>query len=173
MANEGKFNARKISLSGILLALTVITLFLAAVLPVNELSLYALSSFFVSIIIIEFGIGAGWIFYMSSCLLSLIVIPNKLALIPYVAFFGAYGVIKYYIEKIDKVVIEYILKISYFNIFALTALYFVKKLFLNDFNNFPWWAVIAGMEVAFVAYDYVFTLFIQYYNNKLKKVLKV
>ena len=80
-------NTRKVALGGILLALTVIILYAESVMPTSKLSLYALSSFFVSVIVIESGIRAGWIFYVASSLLALIIIPDKIALIPYLVFF--------------------------------------------------------------------------------------
>ena len=172
--NGNQFNAKKISLSGILAALTVMTLFLATTMPTSRLSLYALSSFFVSIIIIEFGVKAGWVFYISSLLLALIVVQNKVGLIPYGLFFGVYGVAKFYIEKADNIILEYILKIVYFNIFIIVSVLLIKEFFLDSVRvDFSWWIVILGAEAIFVIYDYVYTRFIQYYNAKLRQILKI
>jgi len=165
-------NSRKTALSGVLLAMVIITLFLATTLPVNEMSLYALSSVFVSVVIMELGIKAGWIFYFASCLLSLIL-PNKIALVPYVLFFGIYGIIKFYIEKLNRLVPEYALKILYFNIFVFVVAFFARKLIPQGFERFPWWIVLVAVEVVFVVYDYAYTLFIQYYRNRIRNKLHV
>jgi len=170
--DKNKFNAKKVALSGMLLAMTVISLYFASFLPM-KLSLYALSSFLISVIIIEFDIKAGWVFYLSSCLLSLII-PDKITLIPYVLFFGMYGIVKFYIERLRRILIEYIIKLIYFNIFVLIAVLLLKKLELIPvkFQNQPLWILIAVMEVLFILYDYVYTLFIQYYNIRIRKALK-
>jgi hypothetical protein len=168
-------NAKKITISSLLLALTVITLFFASVLPINRLALYALSSFFVSIIITEFKIKAGWIFYVASCLLSLIVVQVKIGIIPYMVFFGVYGIIKYYIEKLNNIALEYILKLVYFNICLVAASAFIEKVLFVGISNIklPIWLGVAVLEVVFVIYDYVYTLFVQYYSGKLKKMLRI
>lgn len=172
MDNRRVTDAKKISLSGIMLAFTVISLFLATVVPTNTLSFYALSSFFVAIVVLQLGIKSGWIFYFASSLLSFILLPDKAGLIPYLAFFGLYGIIKFYIERLNKNVLEYILKIGYFNFSLLLALLFLKQFFLERIKvDFPWWVIILALEIAFIAYDYVYTLVIQYYNTKLKRKL--
>lgn len=172
--NKNSLSTKRLSVSGILISLTVIVLFLATSLPINKLSLFALSSFFVAVIIIEFGVGLGWVFYFSSCLLAFIVVPNKIELIPYLLFFGAYGILKFYIEKLNKILLEYILKLAIFNAYMLVSLLIIKKFFLDNINlNLPWWIIITGVEAAFIIYDYVYTLFIQYYKEKLKKIIKI
>lgn len=165
-------NSKKVTLSGLLLALVVITLFLATVSPVNEMSLYALSSFFVSVVIIELGIKAGWAFYAASCLLSLII-PNKVALIPYIVFFGLYGIVKFYIEKLSKLALEYILKLIFFNIFVAVTVLYLNQLIPEGFQRYSMWALILAAELVFVIYDYAYTLFIQYYRHRIRNRLRM
>ncbi len=166
---NNRFTAKKIALGGILGALAVICLFFAVTLPTSRLSLYALSSFFVSVMIIETGISAGCIFYASTSLLSLLLLPDKTGVIPYVIFFGIYGIIKYYIEKLDRLILEYILKFVYFNACLFAAIYAIKSFFMADIKvELPWWVVILLFEVIFLVYDYVYTLFIDYFRKKIK-----
>lgn len=168
-----KIKAGNIALNGILAAVAVILLFLASILPTGRLSLYVLSSFLVSVVIIESGVWAGWMFYISSLLLSLIVVYDKTGIIPYAVFFGIYGIIKYYIEKINNMVLEFILKFVYFNISLGVAIYTVKNIVFGDIRpEFIWIAVVVS-EIIFVIYDYVYTLFIGYYNLRLKKIFKI
>ncbi len=174
MSDKNTISTKQLGISGILLALTVLTLAAATFVPTNRLSLYALSSFYISIIIMEYGIKSGWVFYLASCLTALILVPGKLGLIPYVMFFGIYGIAKYYIEKLGKITLEYILKLLFFNLFAVTAVFFLKQFLPQVFEvGFPFWLVLLGLEVVFVIYDYVYSLFIQYYINKLKRILKI
>jgi hypothetical protein len=174
--NNNSFSAKSVSLGGILLALVILVLLVAVYSPVNELSLYALSSFFIAVVVIELGSKAGWIFYFTSCLLSVILIPNKIGLIPYILFFGVYGLVKFYIERLKRLALEYLLKLVYFNIYIGSSMLVVKEFLQENVINripFPWWSVIIILEVVFLLYDYVYTLFIQYYNQKIKKILKL
>lgn len=172
--SDNKLNTGKIALNGILGALALICLFLATVLPTNRLSLYALSSFFISVVIVESGIKAGWLFYVSTALLALIILPEKLGLVPYIIFFGFYGILKYYIEKLDKLILEYILKFIYFNLCIGTAWLLIRQFFIAEITvRLPWFVVIIVLEIIFLIYDFVYTLFVAYYRDKLKKVLHI
>ena len=169
MKNQS-LNTRKIALNGILGALAVVCLLLATIMPTNRLSFYVLSSFFIAVAIIESGSKAGWLFYLATSLLSFIIVPDKLGLVPYVIFFGMYGLIKYYIEKLNKIVIEYVLKFVYFNICAGIAFIAVSELFgYGMTTKLPWWLLVIALEIVFFIYDFVYTLFINYYRAKFKR----
>ncbi len=165
--------AKKITLSGILLGFTVICVFLASVLPTSRLSLYAVSSLFTSIIIIEFGLKAGWTFYAASAVLSAILIP-RLEVLPYIVFFGVYGLLKLYFERLQSRVLEYILKLVFFNICLLLGFIFLKEFIMVGIKlAAPVYIVAALMEIVFLVYDYVYTLFIRFYSSTLKPKLKI
>lgn len=168
---------RAIALSGILLALAVIFILLISVLPTGRLALYSLASFTVAIIIIETGAAYAWMYYLASCVLLLFIIPDKITLLPYALFFGLYGIIKYYLESSMKrisIIFEYILKLAVFN-FSLAA-GIIIALKLLDFraedvlkSRLPWWALLILFQLVFLVYDYAFSIFIGFYNNKVKK----
>lgn len=173
MKKDEKYTKR-IALSGVLAAMTVAVLALATAAPTSKLSLYALSSFFISIIIMEFGIASGWAFYVVSGLLALLVVPGKLGVAPYLAFFGVYGALKYYIERLGNIFFEYAIKIVYFN-FCLTAAFLLAEeiLFKDIAAKFPVWAIIIILQILFIVYDYVYSLFISYYREKIRGKLRL
>lgn len=136
--------------------------------------MYALSSFFTAIIIIEFSVKAAWAFYAASAILTLLVLPDKIGLIPYAAFFGVYGIIKFYSEKLPNAVLEFAVKLVYFNICLGLAYFLLDEFLLKNIEiKFPLWVFGILLEIAFIIYDYVFTRFIQYYNDRLKRILKI
>ncbi len=172
--NNHTLNTKKVALNGILGALAVTCLVLATVMPVNRLSFYALSSFFVAVVIVESGSRAGWIFYAATSLLSLMVVPEKLGIVPYVIFFGIYGIVKYYVEKLNKIIPEYAIKFVYFNVCVGVALLTVSSLFGNSIVvKLPWGLVVIALEIIFFIYDFVYTLFINYYRDKLRPRLRL
>ena len=173
MRNDGIGNAKLIALNGILTAINVIILFLATVAPTGRLSLYALSSFLTAIIVIEFGNHTAFVFFLVTGLLSFFVIPDKTGIVPYIVFFGFYGILKSYIEKIGRFVPEYLLKLASFNILVLIAFVFIKKFFFENIPvGYPVWFLAAALEIVFIIYDYVYSLFIQYYLNRIRNILK-
>jgi hypothetical protein len=167
-------STKKIATGGILLALSVVTLFGAAFVPGIELTLYALSSVYVAVIVIESGAGMGWLFYIASVLLSAILVPNKAGLIPYVIFFGVYAIIKYWIEKSKKLSqpVEIILKLLFAN--AMLALgYAVFGAAFTGAIQLPdaaWPVLLAGAQLFFLAYDYILTLVIGFWLKRRPKI---
>jgi hypothetical protein len=164
--------AKGLALGGILAAFAVICVFLASILPTSVLTLYAVSSLFISVIIIEFGTKAGWTFYLATCILSAVLIP-RLEVMPFIVFFGIYGLIKFYTEKVQSRILEYILKFAYFNVCLLFGLFFLKEIiFVGVTITAPIYIIAALFEIVFIIYDYVYTLFIRFYASKLKPKLK-
>ena len=160
--------SRKIAYSGILLALNIILLILVNIIPMNTLFLLGLASLPIAIVIMEYGPKAGILFYIGSVLLSFIIMVNKAQWILYVFTFGIYGLIKYIIEKDRSFVQEYILKLLVANILIIFAYIILKGFVYIPINIF----LILIFEISFIIYDFVYSQFIDFYNDKLRKFVK-
>jgi hypothetical protein len=94
--------------------------------------------------------------------------------LPFIVFFGLYGLIKLYFEKLHSRVLEFALKIVYFNICLAMGLLFLKEFILAGVElTAPVYLVALLMEAVFIVYDYVYTLFVRFYSQKLKPKLKI
>lgn len=160
--------SRKVAYGGILLAINIILLLLINVIPINTLFIMGLASLPISIVIMEWGPKSGVAFYIASVVLGFIVMANKAHWVLYILTFGLYGIVKYMIEQDRSVYIEYLLKIMFANI-IIVAIYFLLKPFVYIPINI---ITILVFEVVFIVYDHVYTLFIEYYNQKLRKIIK-
>ena len=171
MTEKSRINTRGMAISGILLAASVVTLYLQMLVPIANFTIYMISSFYVAAVIIEAGSRAGWIFYISSCVLAFAFIPDKLFLIPYALFFGVYGIIKYHIEHLSRRPLEIFLKLAFFNAALIIIAYFFKELFLGDIAlpDLPGPVLVLAFEAAFLAYDYCYTLMIDFYRKRIKR----
>lgn len=162
--------SKKVAYGGILLAVNIILLLFLNIIPTNTLLIMGLASFPISIVIMEFGPKSGVAFYIASIVLGFIVMTNKSHWVIYVFTFGVYGLIKYIIERDLPVYVEILLKLVFANI-VLVLLYFILKPFLYIPVKL---GLIAMFEVVFILYDYMYSSFIDYYNNKLKnKLIKI
>ena len=160
--------SKKIAYSAILLAVNLILLILINIIPMNTLFLMGLASLPISIIIMEYGPKSGLIFYIVSVLLGFIAISNKFQWVLNSFTFSVYGLIKYFIERDRPIYIEYIFKIAFANI-ALFIVYMILIQFIYIPINL---IIILTFEVLFIVYDNIYSLFIEYYNTKLKRILK-
>ena len=160
----------KIALGGICLALTVIFLFGGSIVPGIELTLFAISSLFTAVMILETGVKGGVLLYAGAVLLGFAIIPNKLAMIPYAFFFGYYGIVKYYIEKLPGRWIQLALKTGLFAVLLSIGLIGFKKLLLGSIHlpDYPVWLLILAGIAFLLLYDFVYTFLIGFYLRRIK-----
>lgn len=160
--------SRKVAYSGILLALNIILLILVNIIPMNTLFLLGLASLPIAIVIMEYGPKAGILFYIGSVLLSFMIMANKAQWILYVFTFGIYGLVKYIIEKDRSFIQEYILKLLVANILIIFAYIILKEFVYIPINIF----LILIFEISFIIYDFVYSQFIDFYNDKFRRFIK-
>ena len=77
--------AKKMAFSGMLLALTIVCMLLGSIIETSTLFLLAAASYFVGIVLREFGEKTGIAFYLAGVLLGLIAAPNKFYVVSYAA----------------------------------------------------------------------------------------
>lgn len=160
----------KITLGGICLALTIIFMFAGSIVPGIELTLFALSSLFTAIMLMESGVSGAVILYLAAVLLGFVLIPNKPALIPYVFLFGYYGILKFFIEKIHSGVLQVIIKTVFFALLLCIGLLGFKSLLFSAVNlpDQPVIILIIGGTLMMLLYDYIFTLIIKFYIRRFQ-----
>lgn len=171
---------RKLSFASVLTALTIVCLYGSTILPTGKIALLALTSLCVLVTQAECGTRYALIQYAASALIGLLLVPTKFQSILFIAFIGYYPIVKSHIERLDKLWLEWIVKIFYFNA-MLICLYFIVKYFLLRYVSFgPIFdyvlshlvIVVAILELVFVFYDYLLSLMASYYNNVIKKKMQ-
>ena len=153
--------AKTVALGGLLLALTVVFMALGSIIETNTLFLLAAASFFVGIVVREFGLKAGGVFYLAAILLGFVVAPNKF----YVLTFAAMGFYIWGIEAVwkwlekryemrQRYMIFWILKYVIFNIVYIPiVILFRDLLFAQVMSDALLVGVIAGGQVGLLIYD--------------------
>lgn len=160
-----------IALGGICLALTIVFLFGASFVPGIELTLYALSSLFVAVMVIERGPKSGLLLYVAAVILGLILVPNKLGMLPYICLFGYYGVAKFYIEKNLRPNIQLIMKAVLFAVVVAIGLWGTKGLLFGNIQIPEYSTVIifVGGIIMLMLYDAIYTFAIRLYKERIKR----
>ena len=160
-----------IALGGICLALTIVFLFGASFVPGIELTLYALSSLFVAVMVIERGPKSGLLLYVAAVILGLILVPNKLGMLPYICLFGYYGVVKFYIEKNLRPNIQLIMKAVLFAVVVAIGLWGTKGLLFGNIQIPEYSTVIifVGGIIMLMLYDVIYTFAIRLYKERIKR----
>lgn len=164
-------NSGTVALGGIFLALTVAFLFGASFVPGVEMTLYAFSSFFIAFMIIEKGPKEGIVLYVAAVLLGLILVPNKLGLLPFIAFFGYYGILKYYIEQLKTPAAQVVVKVMFYALIMLAAIKLGGELLFDSSGipGIPNIVLYIGGIIMMVVYDLIYTLIIKIYRQRFKR----
>lgn len=161
---------KKIALGGVLGGLCVVFITLAVYVPAGSISIYAVSSLFCGVMVVEAGTAWAIRFYFTTSLLALFLVPNKVGIIPYLLFFGVYGIIKYRIEFLHNLIIEAAAKVCFF-IASMAGLYYLAGSFFSSglYSRLPLWAVLAAGTIVFFVYDYIYSRIMTYYTKNLRK----
>ena len=163
---------RNLSLSALLTAFAVIILYIASIWPTGQLGLTAVASLFVAAAIIESGITYGIYVYIVSSAISMLIIPNRLAPILFVLFFGYYPVVKSLIEQLRHKTLQIILKLLVFNI-AFIVIYYLFSELVVAFISYDLNIVIIFLigNIVFLLFDYGFSKLIQFYINRISNLM--
>ena len=129
--------SRDIAIGGILVALTIIVLYATSILPISTLAILTIASAIIPICIIRSNVQTSIFVYISSSLIAFFLVPINISLL-YFIFFGVYGIVKYFIERIRKENLEIILKLVFFNIVFVIGFIIMQNILGVN--------IIAGLE---------------------------
>ena len=99
------------------------------------------------------------------------IVHCHLNVIPYIFFFGIYGFIKYYAEKLKSLAAQMAVKVLSFASVFFVAFTCFKDLFFGNITlpDVSLWLLAIGGTALFVLYDYIYTLAILIYKKRIKR----
>lgn len=166
--------AKKLVFSGIMVALNIIFLYLSCIIPTNTIFLFCFSTFFIAVVVAECGVKMGIASVFAAALLSLFMLPNKILAFCFALFFSFYPLLKYFIEKLNKRVLEWAIKIisaafAVFYLISAGSLLFANEIIISV----PVPLFFGGALAVFVVYDVALSLAITFYKNKISQRIKL
>ena len=174
-------NAKKIAFTGVLAAFAVILLVLSAVIETSSLFLIAAAAFCVGIVLREWGIKAGMAFLTASFLVGLIVVPNRLYCMTFLAM-GIYLVLSEILwEKVaespkiqKKKTAVWIGKYLIFNAMFIPALLIFPTLILTEETaDKMFWVVLVAAQAGLFIFDKAYMYFQIFIWGKMRnKIMK-
>lgn len=165
--------SKEISLGAMVTVISLILIYATTIFPTSRIFLIALASYLGGVLVIEIGKRAAILSFVSTSILGMIVIPNKLVLLPFISFLGYYALIKLYIENLNNIILEWVLKLLVFNVAVLVNYMMLTNIIAKGLE-FPFSIalVFLSLNLVFLIYDYVFTMFIDHYKTKVRKYIK-
>ncbi len=173
----------KVSLGGIISALSLFFMFLTGFMPLFVYVIPALTGAMLLIIYVE--INARWAFftYISVALLCLFITPDKEASLLYIMFLGYYPLLKILIEKIKSTVSVWVLKLTAYNVMIVAYYQVIIRVVVNvdlteDIGSLGKYGALIFLGITnliFILYDIAISrlkdLYIKWFRKKiLRKV---
>lgn len=160
--------AKDISLGGILVALTIVTLYLTLLIPTNTIAIMTLASVYIPICLIRSNIKTSIFVYVASTIISFFILPINYSIM-YALFFGVYGLVKHFIEKLNKIPFEITIKLLFFNIVLTIGLLALKLFGVGIDMKFSVGIMYILAQPVFLVYDYALSTLITMYYKKFHK----
>jgi len=163
-------SASRVALGGVLAALSLLLLYLSAMMPSGRIGMVAVAGLVPAAAVVSGGLATGFLCYGATAVLALLLVPDKGCALLYAIFFGLYPMIKGLIERLRKLPLELGLKLVFFNVIlaillgGFSALLFplLPELMRNTLPLF-----LLGNAV-FLIYDYGFSKLITYYAARIR-----
>ncbi len=165
-------NTKRIAVSGIVAALSVVLMYLAAVTDLLSLSGMIIAAFMILFVYIEYGTGTALSVYGAVSVLSLLVLPDKLTAFIYALYAGYYPILKAKFETKPKL-ISWVLKLGSFNLVLIGLI--VASRFITSIENEVIWieaAVFVLANLVFVLADKLAGRLTLLYLIKIRPMLK-
>lgn len=164
---------KKLTRSSFYTALSVLLIYLSTIMPVGRLYILAVACCIIPLSILTTDIKYSVLVYTASSILSILLLGIKINVLSYIIFFGIYGFIKLYIEKLRKLYLEIFLKLVFYNASLFIIFIIYKTLFISSSTTkLPIYLIVLISEPIFLLCDYVITLFIDYMNRHFIKNLR-
>lgn len=171
-------HTKKIALSGIITALSIVLMFLTTIIPFGTYALAAVAGVLTILVVIECGTTFAFCVFGAVAVLAALLVPDKVSVLAYIAFLGYYPIIKQFIEKINKRYVQYIIKFLVTNVALVIAFLIGTYLLDIPMDLFEQWGYIVFpiliilANAVFFIYDVALTALISVYVFKYRDKFK-
>ncbi|HWR24000.1 MAG TPA: hypothetical protein VN366_11060 [Feifaniaceae bacterium] len=166
--------SKQLTLGAMVTALTVLSLYAVAVLPVGSVPLYFLASFFMYILACEGAYAAALLSFLASAALSFFLLPEKSPVLFYAALLGHYGIFRTALQgRVENKFLLMLIKLLYCDVFAGAGLYIGLYVWggldIALPETLPVWAVVVLSQAALLVYDILYALSASIYEARFRK----
>lgn len=173
----------KIALGGIVAALSVVLMMMTFI-PSMTFVLPAAAGVLLMLMVIEVNKSWAFMVFVAVSLISVFVVPDRMAAVMYILFFGYYPVLKALMESKLPRVLEVILKFAVFNAAIIAAYYLLTFVMGTPVLEFDFWAerglpvvalvaiVLVIANAVFFVYDLALSKLVEAYLGHWRKYFK-
>lgn len=166
-------NSKVIAYSGVATALSVVMLFLGSIFWVLGYTMPLVASLVMIILLDSISQKSALLTFISTSIISFILLNDKECVLLYILFFGYYPLIRDKINDIKPKFLSYLLKFITFNAAMVLTQVLCIYVFGIPFDDMlgKWGIVVfvLCLNLVFAVFDKLYTLLLKLYRIKLKK----
>lgn len=166
-------NSKVIAYSGVATALSVVMLFLGSIFWVLGYTMPLVASLVMIILLDSISQKSALLTFISTSIISFILLNDKECVLLYILFFGYYPLIRDKINDIKPKFLSYLLKFIIFNAAMVLTQVLCVYVFGIPFDDMLGkWGIIVFvlcLNLVFAVFDKLYTLLLKLYRIKLKK----
>lgn len=166
-------NSKIIAYSGVATALSVVMLFLGSIFWVLGYTMPLVASLVMIILLDSISQKSALLTFISTSIISFILLNDKECVLLYILFFGYYPLIRDKINDIKPKFLSYLLKFITFNAAMVLTQVLCVYVFGIPFDDMlgKWGIVlfVLCLNLVFVVFDKLYTLLLRLYRIKIKK----
>lgn len=166
-------NSKIIAYSGVATALSVVMLFLGSIFWVLGYTMPLVASLVMIILLDSVSQKSALLTFISTSIISFILLNDKECVLLYILFFGYYPLIRDKINDIKPKFLSYLLKFITFNAAMVLTQVLCVYVFGIPFDDMlgKWGIVlfVLCLNLVFAVFDKLYTLLLKLYRIKLKK----
>ncbi len=152
-------------------ALCTLLLFATGMIPFGTYALPALAGLLMVTVAVETGTSWAVTLYVAVSLLSILLTPDKEAMLMFIMFFGHYPITKTRLERIKFKPLQYLIKFGVFNACVVAAYMIIIYVFqmpdvlteMGSFGRYSVLVLLALGNIVFIVYDFALTQIIRAY----------
>jgi len=166
-----KYRTRALSLTALSVAGAVVILYMGTIFPAMHLTFAALAAIFVAAAVIEGGLKYGVLCFTATATLGLFLVPDRVGVLLYLSFFGAYPLVKSIAERQSAQILGWVVKFTAFFLTLTLYMTLLRELMLGaiPFTDRAIWLVYLAGAAAFLVYDIGMSKLIGFYLERLYK----
>ncbi len=163
---------KNITFSAVMAALATVIM-LVSYFPYLTYAVPAVAGLCVAVVLIETNIKWAFLSYFSSAFLAFLFAETE-SKVMYICLFGFYPILKAVIEKIDKPIIEWLIKLIVFNLVIFAVYNIFSAVFLLDVGDFGIFAdyalpiLLVLSNITFIVYDIALSRMSWVYINRIQ-----
>ena len=153
----------------------MILVYLGSIAPTGSWGIVAAAGLLPGLAVISVGMKAGLLCWAGVSILAFRLVPDKLCVLLFGALFGLYPMVKSMAERPRKRLLEYAVKLGFFNaVFTVLYLTMMGSLLasLPPALGGSLWALYPAANIVFVLYDYGSSQLISLYIRRVGRAVR-